>query len=147
MMVDLERYVDDDVGFEDRLPYVLDLLAGITRSIDEETRGHRSTQFASWWTTTDRSMQQAITELRHAELKRVESRTKKRTRIEISGPLKTVVMTIEGLTANQLSIVARTEWEFVGGDLDGKPVLGELKAYLVVAEAMAAKAEALLDQP
>ncbi|MDA3806220.1 hypothetical protein PED38_15580 [Clavibacter sp. CT19] len=31
------------------LPYVLDRLANVCRSINEETKGHRSADFSSWW--------------------------------------------------------------------------------------------------
>jgi hypothetical protein len=45
MLDDLERHSFDTTEFRDRIPYVLDLLAGVTRTIDDESRGHRTPQF------------------------------------------------------------------------------------------------------
>lgn len=46
MLEDLSQ-ADDEAGFRDRLPYVLDLLAGVTRCIESESKGSRTTQFAT----------------------------------------------------------------------------------------------------
>jgi len=75
MLDDLARHSADVDALRDRLPYVLDLLSGVTRVIDAESRGRRSTVFSAWWNTVDRSAQEAIQEMRNAELKRLESRT------------------------------------------------------------------------
>ena len=83
MLDDLNRHVDDEVAFRDRLPYVLDLLAGVTRCIDSESKGHRTSQFGSWWKATDRTARDAIQELRNAELKRAESRAKQEAIVEM----------------------------------------------------------------
>jgi hypothetical protein len=75
MLDDLARHSPDVDALRDRLPYVLDLLSGVTGVIDAESRGHRSMVFSTWWHTVDRSAQEAIQEMRNAELKRLESRT------------------------------------------------------------------------
>ena len=43
MLDDLARHSADVDALRDRLPDVLDLLSGVTRVIDAESRGHRST--------------------------------------------------------------------------------------------------------
>lgn len=90
-------------------------------------------------------MQAAIQELRNAELKRVECRAKPRVKVETTRPNPPpVVMTIEALTAGQFHIDVSTEWQFTGGDLDGKPVIPALNEYWLQVGQILAKAEALL---
>lgn len=145
MLDDLSRHADDEVAFQDRMPYVLDLLAGVTRCIDSESKGNRTTQFANWWTTADRTMQAAIQELRNAELKRVESRTEAQVKVEMIPPdPQPVSMDAHLLIASQFSIVVSTDWRFTGGDLDGKPVLPALVQYWNDVSGILAKAEVLL---
>ena len=145
MPEDLSRHADDEVAFRDRLPYVLDLLAGVTRCINSESKGSRTIQFANWWNTVDRTMQAAIQELRNAELKRAESRTTAQVKVEMIRPdPQPVRMNAHPLIASQFSIVASTDWQFIGGDLDGKPVLPALVQYWNDVSGILAKAEALL---
>jgi hypothetical protein len=156
MLDDLSRHADDEVGFRDRLPYVLDLLAGVTRCINDESKGYRSSQFGSWWKTADRTMQEAIQELRNAELKRAESRAKQEVRVEMRGPGGTplpagvlaegVRMEAKSLTESQFSIVVSTEWRFADGDLDGRPVLPALAGYWNEVGEVLAQAEGLLGE-
>jgi hypothetical protein len=54
MLHDLAGHGADSVDFRDRIPYVLDLLAGVTRTLDAESRGDRTARFSAWWTTLDR---------------------------------------------------------------------------------------------
>ncbi|MEU7894233.1 hypothetical protein AB0B45_15395 [Nonomuraea sp. NPDC049152] len=146
MLDDLSGRVENEVAFRDLLPYVLDLLAGVTRCIDDESKGCRTSQFASWWHTADRRMQKAIQDLRNAELKRVESRTKPRVRVEMTSPNpKPAAMTVEKLTANQVHIDVSIEWQFIGGDLDGKQVLPALNEYWHEVGVILTKAETLLE--
>lgn len=154
MLDDLSRHADDEVAFRDRLPYVLDLLAGITRCINDESKGHRTSQFAAWWQTADRTTQAAIQELRNAELKRAESRTKPQVKVEVTprGPRPPVSMTVEDpvsmtvqdLVSNQFSLDVSTDWRFTDGDLDGKPVVPALAEYWNQVSGVLAEAETLL---
>lgn len=156
MLDDLGRHADDEVCFRDRLPYVLDLLAGVTRCINDESKGHRSGQFSSWWKTADRTMQAAIRELRNAELKRAESRAKQEVRVEMLGPRGKPVpagalaqgarMEAKSLTESQFSIVVSTEWRFAGGDLHSQPVLPALVKYWNEVGGVLTQAEALLGE-
>jgi hypothetical protein len=145
MLDDLSCHADDEVAFRDRLPYVLDLLAGVTRCIETESKGSRTTQFSSWWTAADRTMQAAIQDLRNAELKRAVSRAHAQVKVEMLPPgPQPVSMEAHPLTASQFSIVVSTDWRFIGGGLDGKPVLPGLAQYWNDVSAILAKAEALL---
>jgi hypothetical protein len=58
-------------AYRDHLPYVLDRLDNVWRTIDAESRGARTSAFGTWWAdqreNTDR---RAIKELRNGELKR-----------------------------------------------------------------------------
>jgi hypothetical protein len=151
MLDDLSRREDDEVAFQDRLPYVLDLLAGVTRCINDESRGHKTAKFCDWWNTVDRTMQKAIHELRNAELKRAESRAEAEVKLEFDPPhLKSirtgVRMDVEELTANQFSIIVSTQWRFIGGDLDGKSVLPALAQYWNEVSRVLATAEELLQR-
>lgn len=155
MLDDLNQHAKDEVAFQDRLPYVLDLLLGVTRSINEESRGHRTSQFSNWWRAADRSVRDAIQDLRNAELKRVESRAKQKIVVEMRGyggrPARSSAL-VEGvrmedvsLTASQVSIEVSTEWRFTGGDLNDRPVLPTLVRYWNDVGAVLAQAEQLLD--
>jgi len=155
MLADLNRHADDEVDFRDRLPYVLDLLAGVTRCIDSESKGHRTTRFATWWSTTDRTTRNVIQELRNAELKRAESRAKQEMRVEMQRygePLAAdtavngLALRTDGLTESQFTIVVTTEWQFIGGDFDGRPVLLALTQYWNDINGVLKQAESLLGE-
>ena len=145
MLDDLSRHADDEVAFRDRLPYVLDLLAGVTRCVNDESKGHRTGQFAAWWQKADRTAQAAIQELRNAELKRAESRAMAQVKVELTPPgPRPVSMTVQELVANQFSIVVSTQWRFTSGDFDGKPVLPVLAEYWNEVSGILTEAENLL---
>lgn len=55
MLDDLARHAPDPVALRDRLPYVLDLLLSVTRTINDERRGQQTPEFANWWADVDRS--------------------------------------------------------------------------------------------
>jgi hypothetical protein len=117
MLDDLERHRNDMTAFSDRLPYVLDLLAGVTRMIGAESSGHRTPVFGAWWGGVDRSAQEAIQEMRNAELKELVSRT---------------------AAARWFVAVA---WIFTGGALHERPVLETLRDYLQQVTALLEEAE------
>lgn len=151
----MSHHADDEVAFRDRLPYVLDLLAGVTRCIDSGSKGHRTSQFGDWWKTADRTMRDLIQKLRNAELKRAESRAKQEVLVEMRGYggrpvspstlVEGVKMEARSLTENQFSIVVSTEWRFTGGDLDDEPVIPALVRYWNEVDGVLAQAEQLLD--
>jgi hypothetical protein len=126
MLDDLARHSADVDALRDRLPYVLDLLSGVTRVIDAESRGRRSTVFSAWWNTVDRSAQEAIQEMRNAELKRLESRT------TLSTTTKTAVRAADypGRNVADGDTLTTISWVFDGGSLHGRPVFETLRDYL-----------------
>jgi len=126
MLDDLARHSADVDALRDRLPYALDLLSGVTRMIDTESRGHRTTAFSTWWDAVDRSAQQAIQEMRNAEVKRLESRT------TLSATTKTAVRAdyYPNLRVANGDTVTRISWVFGGGAIHGHPVLETLRDYL-----------------
>jgi hypothetical protein len=135
MLDDLERHNNDTTDFRDRLPFVLDLLAGITRMIDTESRGHRTPAFAAWWSRVDRPAQHTIQEMRNAELKELEPRTSAHIEVHIG----VSAADYPDLWANDGGSVTRISWVFNGGALDGQRVLVTLRDYL-------RKVTALLDE-
>jgi hypothetical protein len=126
MLDDLERHSSDTTAFRDRFPYVLDLLAGVTRTIDTESSGHRIPAFAAWWEAVDRSAQQTIQEMRNVELKDLVSRTAAHIEVEIG----VSAANYPNLRANDGDTVMTISWAFDGGALHGQPVLKTLRDYL-----------------
>ena len=53
-------------------------------------------------------------------------------------------METKSLIENQFSIIISTEWRFIGGDLDGKPVLPALVQYWNDVDEVLMQAEELL---
>jgi hypothetical protein len=137
MLDNLERQSHDTTDFRDRLPYVLDLLAGVTRTIDTESRGQRTPAFAAWWRGVDRSVQQTIQEMRNAELKELESRTSAHIEVQIG----VNASNYPDLRANDSGSVTGISWVFNGGALDGQPVLQILRDYLQQVAALLEEAE------
>jgi hypothetical protein len=90
---------------------VLDLLAGVTRTIDTESRGHRTPAFAAWWREVDRSAQQTMQEMRNAELKDGVSQTAAHIEVWIGAS----AANDPGLRANDGAAVTRISWVFDGG--------------------------------
>jgi hypothetical protein len=125
MLDDLARHSADVDALRDRLPYVLDLLSGVTRVIDAESRGHRSMVFSTWWHTVDRSAQEAIQEMRNAELKRLESRT------TVSTTTKTAVRgrRLPRPERRRRDTLTTISWVFNGGALHSQPVFNTLRDY------------------
>lgn len=126
MLDDLARHSANTIAFRDRIPYVLDLLAGVTRTISRESSGHRTQAFADWWSTADRSSQQAMEEMRHAELKGLESRTAASINVEIN--VRAADHPDRNL--NDGDTLTTIDWLFKGGTFDDKPVLPTLHDYL-----------------
>ena len=137
MLDDLARHSHDTTDFRDRLPYVLDLLAGVTRTIDTESRGHRKQAFAAWWGGVDRSAQQTIQEMRNAELKELVSRTA--AQIEVGVNVRAA--DYPELPVNDSDTVTTVSWAFNGGALHGQPVLKNLRNYLQHVTALLEEAE------
>jgi hypothetical protein len=126
MLDDLGRYSADLDALRDRLPYVLDLLSGVTRSIDAESKGRRTPAFSAWWKTVDRSAQQAIKEMRNAELKELVTLTAAHIDVEIN----VRAADYPGRNVADGDTLTTISWVFDGGSLHGQPVFETLRDYL-----------------
>jgi hypothetical protein len=60
--------ISDETCRQDQIPYLLDLADGVTRMVNEETKGRRTPAFGIWWANQDRSAQQAIHEMQRQPL-------------------------------------------------------------------------------
>lgn len=143
MLDDLSQHSHDSVAFRDRIPYVLDLLAGVTRTIDAESRGSRTPAFGLWWASFDRSAQAAIQEMRNAELKELTSRTAAHYKTEIN----VAAVDYPDLRVNDGDTVTRVNWAFEGGVHDGQPVIKTLRDYWSEVRVLISEAELRLDSP
>ena len=140
MFQDLVEHSADSTGFRDRIPYVLDLLAGVTRTLDAESHGHRTAAFSDWWTALDRAEQKAIAEMRNAELKGLETRTS----LQQLTTTNANPVDLPDLRVEAGDTVTRILWIFNGGPLDGVPVLEALSRYLEHLSGLTDQAEQLL---
>jgi hypothetical protein len=122
---------------EDQIPYLLDLADGVTRMINNETDGRRTAVFGMWWASQDRSAQQAIHEMRIAELKMLESRTHAGARSWTN----VQAADYPNLRVNDGDTVTKFTWIFVGGEFQGQEVLPTLCAYLDHTERLIEEAE------
>jgi hypothetical protein len=137
MLTDLAEHngSGDEHAFPDRLPYVLDLLAGVRRQIN--THKPRPPGFASWWDQQRTPHREAFNSMRHAELKRYERRSKRTAMAHTwssAGSLTT--RSAEGRLISDRSVssgetvTVSTSWKFVGDHFDGQDVLTVLQAEL-----------------
>ena len=110
----------------DRLPYVLDLLAGVTRTIDRESKGQRTDAFAAWWSSVDRSLGKSLTDIRNSELKALESRS----RLSQTTALSVKATDYPRMRVADGDTVTIITWQFVNGPLNGESVIPVLKGYL-----------------
>lgn len=140
MLDDLARHSHDPVAFRDRVPYVLDLLAGVTRTTHAESSGHRTPEFAAWWGTADRSAQQSIHEMRNAELKELRSLTT----AQIHTVTSVSAADYPDMRVNDGDTVTTVTWVFNGGALHGQPVLKILRDYLQRVSKLVGEAEGKL---
>jgi hypothetical protein len=114
----------DEQAFKDRLPYVLDLLAGVGRQIDEAMPG--AGPVATWWETQRTQDREAIRQMRNAELKRLESGTKREVDVQTNAPAGT----FHGKTVNAGDTLVEWGWYFASGHFVGQEVLTVLSAQL-----------------
>jgi hypothetical protein len=70
-------------AYRDYIPWVLDRLDNVWRTINSESEGKRTGRFANWWSGQVTDTREAIRVLRNAEVKRNEQSTR-RTRVGMS---------------------------------------------------------------
>jgi hypothetical protein len=97
-----------------RATHYLELTPGVTRTIDDESQGHRTAQFSSWWMDVDRSIQKSIQDMRNAELKKLIPLTTPRleslTNVSAADYPGTSVNDGDTLDASDWSTVRSTFW-------------------------------------
>jgi hypothetical protein len=135
MLDDLADYSNNPVAFRDRIPYVLDLLAGAPSTPRAAAIGRPSSRRGG--PTADRSAKQSIHEMRNAELKELRSLTAAQ------------IHTVTGVSAadypdmrvNDGDTITRVTWVFNGGASHGQPVLKTLRDYLQQVSELVGEAE------
>jgi hypothetical protein len=132
----------DTTWLEDQIPYLLELAAGVTRMINEETKGRRTPAFGAWWARVDRSAQREIQEMRNAELKELVSRTQ----ADMRTFTNVRAADYRNAPVNDGDTVVIFTWVFVGGQFHGQDVRRTLENYLDRAEQLIEEAERLTDQ-
>jgi hypothetical protein len=140
MFYDLCSYVEseDEYAFEDRLPYVLDLLAGVRRQINVYIP--RIGPVAEWWKTERTASREAITEMRHAQLKRLESDAQQQVYSRTAAPAGT----FKGKPTNSGDTLVWLDWKFTSGYFEGQEVLSVLFFHLTDLETLIEEAEGRL---
>jgi hypothetical protein len=140
MLAALQAHAEgtDEQAFQDRLPYVLDLLAGVRRQIGEYMP--KTATFESWWATQKTQDRDAITEMRHAQLKRLESDMKR----HLHAQSWASEGTFNGKPVNPGDTVVWWRWYFIGGHFDGKDVLTVLSTQLADLASLIKEAESRL---
>jgi len=118
----------DEVAFEDRLPYVVDLLAGVRRQIHEHISGSQphSASMDSWWAAQKTPDRVAITEMRHAQLKRLERGAERRVLTHTNSSAGT----FDGRPVNSGDTLTWSEWYVTSGRFEGQRVMEMLSAEL-----------------
>jgi len=118
------------VAFRDAVPGILMQLDVVNSLIDEDSRGHRTPDFSSWW-SGQHPLRVALHELRNAEVKRQERRTGRS--VSLQWILVRRVITdsrYENLPTGIMSpFFPRLDWFFIEGGFAGQKVLDTLRDY------------------
>lgn len=143
MLTDLIRHGTDSVAFRDRLPYVLDLLAGVSRAIDEGSRGSRTRDFSEWWSTEPIPRRGDFASLRNAELKALKQQTSAHWDVVINAS----AADYPGEMVSDGDTVTRVVWVWADGPFKDEQVVPVLQRYFLAVKAAVTTAEHLLRQP
>jgi hypothetical protein len=144
--------------YRDLVPYALDRLDNVWRTIKDESKGRRTHCFGTWWAEEHTRTRDAVKALRNAELKRGMKSTRKRSRFAIPGFVQVHedgTITVhredgseiesgpEGVRVTATEIESR--WDFNVPGLEDRPVQEVLETvYTVLAERVLPTAERLL---
>jgi len=154
MLADLSAHSEsrDEHAFADRLPYVLDLLAGVRRQIDKHRP--RPAEFTVWWDQQRTPRREAITSMRNAELKSYERRSQRTALTQTySSAGSFEARTLDGeLVSHRVvnagdTVTVLTGWKFLGGHFDGQDVLSVLTGELTDLSTLIHVAESQLGSP
>jgi hypothetical protein len=139
--------------YRDLIPYALDRLDNVWRTINEESEGQRTQQFAAWWAEQRTRTRDSVKVLRNYELKRNVQLTRKRSRFKFPGTMqihkdRTITYHHEdGSEVEGIPTFIHTEsrWDFNVPGLEDRPVQEVLETvYTVLAERVLPTAERLL---
>jgi hypothetical protein len=115
--------------YRDFIPYVLDRLDNVWRTIDSESKGKRTPAFASWWREQYTPSRQMLKALRNAELKQGVQSTRKRSRFRGLGHIRiredgrVTVHGEDGSEVRELTAVeVESKWDFNVLGLEDRPV-------------------------
>lgn len=140
MLPDLIRHSLDPVAFRDRLPYVLDLLAAVSRLIDEESKGQRTNAFSEWWRREPIPRRADLFALRHAELKALKEHAAAHWDTVINAAAKDY----PGGGVADGDTVSRVVWVWADGPFVDEQVAPVLQSYFVALKGSLERAEHLL---
>jgi hypothetical protein len=121
----------DITNFRDAVPYVLAQLDLVTSLIDEESRGHRTSVFSSWWTGTH-PLKEALHELRNAEFKKQEQRTGLNALVQpetVRAVVRDGKLHNVPSDPNSQQSRGRMYWTFTSGGFAGQEVVSTLRRY------------------
>lgn len=139
--------------FRDRFVSAIGMVQRVGSIIDEETKGHRTTEFGMCWKKTQSDpLHKFMRDVRNAEFKRGESRQRAAHRVGAESPIHISSSVtwehrdkdgrvlgrgrrwdppFEPLPGPRTTVVQSTDWHFTGGGkADGQEVLSVLDRYL-----------------
>lgn len=145
--------------YRDFIPYVLDRLEHVWRTIEYESKGKRTQPFGAWWAEQRQGNRHSVSVLRNAELKRGEKSTRRRTEFKVPGYIQVhedgritahrqdgseIPRGPEGITVEP-AVAVRSGWEFAVAGLDDRPAQEVLETvYRRLADETLPTAERLL---
>jgi hypothetical protein len=147
-------------AYRDHVPWVLDRLDNVWRTIDSESRGVRTDRFGRWWAGQRTENREAIKVLRNAEVKQGEQSTRRMmigrspTRLQVHEDGSITCLPEDG---SEISVVPgqpiileppvewKTTWDFAVPGLEDRPVQDVLeKVYSDLSDSVLPTAERLL---
>lgn len=153
MFAELTGIVGDTVAFQDHVPYVLDLLLSVTRVMHDDL--NKQPENRVWWDAQKDGLWRELSDLRHAELKRLDRRTelnmKSYTRqILTDDDLRDIQIDLghgrSMAKGDTVSWAVGSAWFFVGDSLDSRPVLAIMRHYLDLLPQIVVEAERRLSR-
>ena len=115
--------------YRDFIPYVLDRLDNVWRTIDAESKGRRTSAFVSWWGEQYTPSRRMLKALRNAELKNGMQSTRKRSRLQGLGHVRVHEdgrVTFHGEDGSEVrhitAVEVESKWDFDVPGLQDWPV-------------------------
>jgi hypothetical protein len=147
-------------GYSDQVPYALDRLDNVWRTIHEESEGWRTHEFGAWWKQQNTRTRESVRVLRNHALKSGITYTRVTMTAPIPGFIRVnedksiTILDEDGSEVPQQSSdylvapparVTEAHWEYTAPGLEGRSVQGVLETvYTVLADQVLPEAERLL---